>query len=153
MLPCPLQPLYNHLSSEDSRIIQPQAASQIEEQDAMPIVDAELVIADNEQIAPNLAAALADAAAKIFGASAGETWVRLRILPLQNYAENGGELDQSIRPVFVTVLEARIPPKEELKREIERLTQEISRICGHPVENVHIFYQPEGRGRVAFGGD
>jgi phenylpyruvate tautomerase PptA (4-oxalocrotonate tautomerase family) len=118
----------------------------------MPIVDVELVVADNEQVPSNLATTLADAAGKLFGTSAGQTWVRLHRLPLQDYAENELGPPPGIRPIFVTVLKAKVPPLNELKRELEQLAEMIGHICGRPIENVHIFYQPEGRGRVGFGG-
>jgi hypothetical protein len=36
--------------------------------------------------------------------------------------------------------------------EASRLTEIIAQVCQRPQENVHIFYLPEGAGRVAFGG-
>ena len=118
----------------------------------MPIIDVEMVVADNEQVPSHLAAIMANATRNVFGASAGQTWVRLHKLPLQDYAEDGGGPLQDIRPIFVTVLKAKLPPLNELKHEMEQLSQAIARSCGRPVENVHLFYQPEGRGRIAFGG-
>jgi hypothetical protein len=52
----------------------------------------------------------------------------------------------------VTILKAKLPLVNELKREMEQLTQAVAHSCGRPVENVHLFYLPEGKGRVAFGG-
>ena len=118
----------------------------------MPIIDIEIVVADNEPLPSNLATILADAMSKVFRTSTGQTWVRLRKIPLQDYAEDGGGPPQDVRPVFVTILKAMLPPVNELKREMERLTQAIAQSCGRPVENVHLFYEPEGKGRVAFGG-
>jgi phenylpyruvate tautomerase PptA (4-oxalocrotonate tautomerase family) len=118
----------------------------------MPIIDVEIVVAENEQLPSNLAAILADAMSKVFGTSTGQTWVRLRKIPLQDYAEDGGGPPQDVRPVFVTILKVKLPPMGELKHEMEQLTQVIAHSCNRPVENVHVFYQPEGKGRVAFGG-
>ena len=66
--------------------------------------------------------------------------------------ENGIEPGAAVYPVFVSILKARLPEAEDLRKEVERLTVAIARVCGRPTENVHIFYQPPGEGRVAFGG-
>lgn len=118
----------------------------------MPILDVEILVAD-DRLALELAPVLADAAGRIFDSPPGSVWVRVRPLSRQNYAENGGGPSEGVLPVFVTVLKARWPGPQELTVEVARLTQEIARICGRPVENVHVFYAPEGRGRVAFGGE
>jgi hypothetical protein len=55
-------------------------------------------------------------------------------------------------PVFVTVLKSRIPEGSALEDEIAKLTQVIAKVLNRPEANVHIFYQPDGAGRVAFGG-
>jgi phenylpyruvate tautomerase PptA (4-oxalocrotonate tautomerase family) len=36
--------------------------------------------------------------------------------------------------------------------EAERLTRAIAPILNRPPENVHILYEPDGAGRVSFGG-
>jgi hypothetical protein len=118
----------------------------------MPILDVEIVVAETDQIDPHLAAALADAAGAVLRSAAGRTWVRVRHLPVERYAENGGGPHAGVRPVFVTVLKAEHPPPEDLRREVVALTREVARICDRPAENVHVFYAPEGKGRVAFGG-
>jgi phenylpyruvate tautomerase PptA (4-oxalocrotonate tautomerase family) len=118
----------------------------------MPILDVEIVVAETDQIDPHLAAALADAAGAVLSTVPGRTWVRVRHLPAERYAENGGGPAAGVHPVFVTVLKAEHPPPEDLRREMAALTQEVARVCDRPAENVHVFYAPEGRGRVAFGG-
>lgn len=118
----------------------------------MPILDVEIVVAD-EGLAPGLAAALAEAAGRVFGTPAGHTWVRVRPLPRQHYAEDDGGPPAGVLPVFVTVVKARWPAPDELRGEVGRLTQEVARVCGRPPANVHVIYEPAGAGRVAFGGE
>jgi hypothetical protein len=55
-------------------------------------------------------------------------------------------------PAFVTVLKSRVSEGSELEDEIVRLTHAIASILNRPEANVHIFYQTDGAGRVAFGG-
>jgi len=118
----------------------------------MPILDIELVVSDSSQGLPaDLTQSLADAAAQVFKAEPGKVWVKLRILPSAYYAENGG-VPQSVEPVFVTVLESRVPEGSALEDEIAQLTKAIAKVLNRPDTNVHIFYQPDGAGRVAFGG-
>ena len=40
----------------------------------------------------------------------------------------------------------------EFEDEIAQLTQVIAKVLNRPDANVHIFYQPDGAGQVAFGG-
>ncbi len=42
--------------------------------------------------------------------------------------------------------------RDDLRREVAALTPAIAAICARLPENVHILYQPDGAGRVAFGG-
>lgn len=115
----------------------------------MPIIDVEIV--GDEPPNPSLSQELADAAGEIFGSPSGRTWVRLRMLSSDLYAENGS--DPEHHPVFVTVLKARWPNRDDMKREIALLTKMLARICERSFENVHVLYLPEGSGRIAFGGD
>lgn len=115
----------------------------------MPIIDVEIV--GDESPKPSLAQELADAAGEIFGTPSGRTWVRLRMLSRDHYAENGTA--QEHQPVFVTALKARRPDRDDMKREITQLTEAFARICERSFENVHVLYLPESSGRIAFGGD
>jgi phenylpyruvate tautomerase PptA (4-oxalocrotonate tautomerase family) len=118
----------------------------------MPILEIEVVVEAGGSLDEALAASLADAAAEVFGSVAGETWVRLRELPRERYAENGGGPPEGVLPVFVEVLLAELPAGEDLRLQIHRLTLAIAKLCDRPPENVHLFYRPAARGRVAFGG-
>jgi len=118
----------------------------------MPILDIEIVASDSTPNLPaDLTQSLADAAARVFDSPSGRVWVRLRVMPFASYAENGG-VPEGVHPVFVTVLKSRVPTGNALKDEIARLTKSIANLLERPEANVHIFYKPDGAGRVAFGG-
>ena len=117
----------------------------------MPILDIEIVAPDSTLSLPaDLTQSLADEAAQVFCAQAGTVWVKVRLIPLAHYAENNGT-PAGTYPVFVTVLRSRVQKGDELKNEIARLTQVIANVLNRPETNVHIFYQTDGAGRVAFG--
>jgi phenylpyruvate tautomerase PptA (4-oxalocrotonate tautomerase family) len=117
----------------------------------MPILDIEIVVRPNEFLLSDLAARLAEAAGKVLQAPKGGTWVKLRALQPTEYAEDGGQ-PEDVSPVFVRVLRAELPARAELEQEMTQLTEAIGQACGRPAENVHVFYEPAGRGRVSFGG-
>ena len=118
----------------------------------MPILDVEIVLEPGESLRPELAGELADRAGEVFGAAPGTTWVKLRAIPAEHYAENQTGRPSDVYPVFVSVLKAKLPPLDERQREVTRLTEAVARVCRRPPENVHILYLPEGAGRMAFGG-
>ena len=117
----------------------------------MPILEIEIVGEPAADIRDGLAQRIADVAGPLFGSDPQETWVRLRILPPGQYAENGGT-PGGVAPVFVSVLRRRNPEGEELEREVVELTAAIAIACGRPKENVHVRYEPPGADRQAFGG-
>ena len=117
----------------------------------MPIVDIEIVLKPNEIIQSETVEELADQLGEIFSSPKGTTWIKVRDLEQDHYAENGGMPD-GVFPVFVSVLKSNLPTKDEMQKEAEMITGAVAQICGRSSGNVHIIYQPEGRGRVAFGG-
>lgn len=117
----------------------------------MPIIDIEIVLWPNETIQNHLVSQLADELGEIFRSPSRGTWVKVHGLPSDQYAENG-ETAIGIYPIFVTIIKSTLPSLEEMQREVEKITGAVAQICGRPSENVHVIYQPEGRGRVAFGG-
>lgn len=118
----------------------------------MPILEIEIVASSLVPDLPTgLAQSLADGAAAVFGGGQGTVWVKLHVLPPEHYAEDQGK-PEGVHPVFVTVLKARVPKGSALENEISGLTEVIAAILNRPQENVHILYQPDGAGRVAFGG-
>jgi phenylpyruvate tautomerase PptA (4-oxalocrotonate tautomerase family) len=118
----------------------------------VPILEVEVVLRDGEVVDPRAAARIADAAASVFGAPSGNTWVRLRTLLSSAYAEDAGGPTDGVFPVFVSVLKARCGGPGETACEAERLTRAIAPILKRLPGNVHIVYQPDGTGRVSFGG-
>ncbi len=117
----------------------------------MPILDIEIVGEPTDAPA-DLALRLAEAAGQVLASRPMGTWVKLRWLPAERYAENGGGPPGGVLPVFVRLLTARNPPAGVGAREARDLTQAIAQACERPAENVHICYQAPAAGRVAFGG-
>ncbi len=118
----------------------------------MPIVDVEIVVEKGESLPPDLAISLAEVIGAVLTAPPGRTWVRLRTLLRERYAEHGGTPDD-IRPVFVTVLKSQRPAGDAVRDEVARLTSEVARLIERSPDNVHILYEPDARGRIAFGGN
>lgn len=118
----------------------------------MLILDLEIVVADGEELESGLARKLAEAAGKILGAPAGKAWVKVRALPRGQYAENG-EAPAGLLPVFVNVLKSQIGSPAERTAEAAKLSEAIAQAIGRAAENVHILYEPDASGRVAFGGE
>jgi len=118
----------------------------------MPILDVEIVASDSIPGLPaDLTQSLANVAADVFGTAQGTVRVKLRIIPFAHYAEDHGK-PEGVYPVFVTVLKSLVPEGSALEDEIYQLTKAIAAVLNCPEANVHIFYQPDGAGRVAFGG-
>ena len=118
----------------------------------MPILEVEIILRPGELLTAGLSSQIADQAAAALAAPPGRTWVKLRTLLPDQYAEDGANTPTSIYPVFVSVLKADPPPPDELAAEVTRLTEAIANTCDRPSENVHILYEPPARGRIAFGG-
>ena len=116
----------------------------------MPILDVEIVT--SESLDRGLAARIADMAAQVFGSPPASTWVRLRSLPPEHYAENGIASPDGWRSVFVTVLKAQRPTGAALETEVRALTEGVATICSQSPERVHILYESDAQGRIAFGG-
>jgi phenylpyruvate tautomerase PptA (4-oxalocrotonate tautomerase family) len=118
----------------------------------MPILDVEIIAsAPDPGLPADLAQSLADEAANVFGGPPGTVWVKLRIVPSVYYAEDHGK-PREVSPIFVTVLKAQAPQGRALEDEIAQLTRVIATVLDRPLENVHILYQPDAVGRIAFGG-
>ena len=118
----------------------------------MPIVDIERVCARGASDGAISARALADALGHAFGSPPGHTWVRLRELAADAYAENGLDLDAEALPAFVTVLHAHPPAGTALAVEMAAITDAVAACLGLPPDRVHVEYAPPGAGRQAFGG-
>jgi phenylpyruvate tautomerase PptA (4-oxalocrotonate tautomerase family) len=118
----------------------------------MPIVDVELVADASSAVAPGLAQSLADAVGRTLQSPPGQTWVRLRVLERDHYAENESSHESVELPVFVTVLK-RAPAKgADLAGEIMALAGAIAQVTGRTMSCVHVEYAPAAAGRLGFGG-
>lgn len=116
----------------------------------MPILTVEVVERDDENLPADVAQRLVDAAGAVLEAPEGEAWVFLRRVAARDYAQYGGDTDA---PVIVRVVRYELPDVAELREEARQLARAVATACGRPVEQVHIVYEPDGRGRVAFGGE
>jgi hypothetical protein len=117
----------------------------------VPILDVEIVGTVPRAVKRGLSQRLADACGELLDLPKGRTWVRVRFLDRELYAEHGGT-PKGVRPVFVTVLRAAPPTGRPLAREMQALGAAVAKVCMRPPENVHVLYEPPGAGRVAFGG-
>ena len=117
----------------------------------MPLVDVEIVLKPQEAMPEAIASELADRLGQLFGSPRNGTWVKVRGIDEVYYAENGGK-KAGVYPVFVTILKARLPDGEAMQTEVDAVIAAVGEICRRPPSLVHVIYQPEGNGRVAFGG-
>lgn len=116
----------------------------------MPILDVQIVAGSDEP--EGLARRIADAAAPLLAPGRqGATWVRLHRLSAADYAEDGGA-PAGVLPVFCSVPLARLPDPAGRARLAAALTPVLAGACGRPAEHVHLLFEPDGAGRVAFGG-
>ena len=119
--------------------------------DRVPILEVEIVEAA-EAASSARAQDLADAAGRELGCEPGRVWVRLRRLPLADYAENGAALPAGDPPVFVRVLMHQLPPIEERAALAKKLVGAIAPVCDRAGERVHLIFEPDAADRIAFGG-
>lgn len=120
----------------------------------MPIVQLELVIRGNfERISGDTLQGLADELGEYFQTDRAATWVKVDYLPFEQYAENQAELGGEVKPTLVYVLKYRLPPRDRLAQEAKDLARIVARRLQRPEENTHIIFEPDGVGRVAFGGE
>jgi phenylpyruvate tautomerase PptA (4-oxalocrotonate tautomerase family) len=118
----------------------------------VPIVEIDIVLRKGERLRRALAEDLADRLGEVFAAPSGTTWVKLRRLPVDDYAENGGRPSATGLPVFVSILKRRQPSRDRMQAEVDRITDLVAAACGRPPDHVHVIYRADGAGRVAFGG-
>ena len=119
----------------------------------MPIVRLQLLVRDDsERLGKDTLQALADELGACFESQPAGTWVEAEYLPTEQYAENQCQLAEDVRPTLVYVLRHDLPDEEELAREAMQLARIVAKRLRRPRRNTHIFYEPPGKGRVAFGG-
>ncbi len=115
----------------------------------MPIVDVEII---GEQ-APVAVQELADGLGQVFGSNPASTWVRLRWLPADCYAENAEPGAAAMGAAFVTVLQHTPPEGEARRQQARRIAAAVAKVTHRSREHVHVLFQPAAAGRVAFGGE
>lgn len=116
----------------------------------MPVVDVEIV--GDADGAGSPAQALADALGAVFASPAGRTWVRVRRLAADAYAENALPVQADALPVFVSVLHAHPPSGAALAAQAAAVTAAVARVLGRDPVRVHVQFAPVAAGRQAFGG-
>ena len=117
----------------------------------MPILRVEIVEVPGWTRPPDLAQRIANLVGQALSAPAQSVWIRLSTIAAADYAENG-TAPADAAPVFVTILEKSPPDGEALTAEIAALTAAIAEACDRAPGDVHLIYEPPGRGRVSFGG-
>jgi phenylpyruvate tautomerase PptA (4-oxalocrotonate tautomerase family) len=118
----------------------------------MPIVTVEVVAGTDDAMADDIAQLLADAIGRALESPPGQTWVRVRSVARDQYAENDAPLDAAQLPVFVTILKKQTSERAKLEAEVLALTLAIAKVVGRPAACVHLEYAPAATGRLAFGG-
>ncbi|HXM83016.1 MAG TPA: hypothetical protein VN929_13940 [Burkholderiales bacterium] len=119
----------------------------------MPIIEIELVCEpEARSLATGLVQELADQLGRALNSPPGSTWVRVRTLSREHYAENEGALAAAELPVFVTVLQARPPAEALLRNQVAAVTSVVARVANRPLDRVHVQYAPAAAGRQAIGG-
>ena len=119
----------------------------------MPIVRLKLVVQhDAERLGKDTLQTLADELGTYFDSEPSGTWVEVEYLPVEQYAENRRELPENMRTTLVYVLKHDLPAEEEVAREAMDLARLVSKRLQRPRRNTHVFYEPPGKGRIAFGG-
>ena len=120
---------------------------------SMPIVQLQLVIRDDsERVAHETLQLLADEIGEYFQSGAAATWVKVDYIPFEQYAENREALRDDARPTLVHVLKYKVPDQERLAQEAKELARIVASVLLRPERHTHIIYEPDGKGRVAFGG-
>jgi phenylpyruvate tautomerase PptA (4-oxalocrotonate tautomerase family) len=118
----------------------------------MPQLDIDIIFRSNETLKADAVQRLADAAGKVFDTPPGKTWVKINPVPRNYWAENKVTLDSYVGPVIVNILKRRVPPPDLIEVEVTELTRTIAGILDRPHEHVHLKYESDAIGRVAYGG-
>ena len=146
-----IDPRSVHMDVIVQRMVQPELAGVAFTVNPVTGAD-EIVAAADYTVEKNLVQSLADAVGRVLNSPPGQTWVRLRLLGRDQYAESESLVDGGELPVFVTILKRQSPLGRDLEVEVTELTRTIARVIGRPAARVHIEYAPAAVGRVSFGG-
>jgi phenylpyruvate tautomerase PptA (4-oxalocrotonate tautomerase family) len=123
----------------------------------MPIVTLETLSDDPDSETdalptPAQLQSLADSLGVLFGSHPSGTWVRARQQQRAYYAENMIEVSDNLRPVIVEILKSDPGTEKERAIEAAAVSALVAQTLRRDTRHVHVIYQPEARGRVAFGG-
>ena len=120
----------------------------------MPIIRMEVVLEEAEELPEKqVLQALADGLGECMHSRPGGTWLMASGVPAAQYVENGGPVPAGIRPVFLTVIRHKIPDEETLTAECRKMAALAGEYLDRPADNIHITFEPEAAGRIAFGGE
>ena len=114
---------------------------------SMPVVDVEIV--GSCELA-GLSEVLAVQIGSALGSAEGGTWVKVRLLPQDQYAENRS--DAAPQPVFISVLQHARLWGASLATAVENITQIVAEATDRPAENVHLVFSESAAGWASFGG-
>jgi phenylpyruvate tautomerase PptA (4-oxalocrotonate tautomerase family) len=117
----------------------------------MPLVEIEHIGAFPRS-AHALSQELADALATVFSSARAETWVRLRSLSSENYAENGEDDPLGAEAIFVSITKKDLPSSSLLANQATAVASVVATVFQRSIDRVHIIYEPPARNRIAFGG-
>ncbi|MCH9672110.1 MAG: hypothetical protein K0U93_11740 [Gammaproteobacteria bacterium] len=120
----------------------------------MPIVRIESVLA-LEAVTPERAQllSLADRLGRLFETPPGETSIRYTSVPLVHYAHNEAELADDSEPTFVEIIQYAAPLESVRRAQAHEIANLVAEALSRSKSSVHVIFQPDGRKRVAFGGE
>jgi phenylpyruvate tautomerase PptA (4-oxalocrotonate tautomerase family) len=118
----------------------------------MAILTVEIVKMSGWSRPRDLARKIADAVAEVLHAAPQSVWVRISTIAAGDYSENLG-VPVEAAPIFVSILEKSPPEEGALAMEVAALTGAIAEACRRKTDDIHLIYEPPGRGRVASGGN
>ena len=61
-------------------------------------------------------------------------------------------MPEGVQPVFVTVLERTARRERSSSDRVARVTAAVADVTGRDPENVHVLFEDDAAGRLAFGG-
>ncbi len=114
----------------------------------MPILSLDVVEDESAPLPSDAAQRIADAAGQVLGTPAGRTWVLIRPVPAQAYAEN--QSPKAPAPLLVSLRMREVPSGQAREQQVQALTQAIARAAGRPAEQVHLVYEAPALGRQAY---
>lgn len=116
----------------------------------MPILNVSWI--GDQPVPSHLAQRLADAAGGVLQTPPGRTWVMIRAVPSNFYAENHCPDVGAEGMLWISILLSEPPEGKALQPLVETLTAALAEASGVPSTRVHLLFEPAARARIAFGG-